>query len=130
MFNFNEIIRFGIVGVISNILIYCLYLTMTLWNVPPKVAMSFAFLIGTCSSFISNKKWTFADKSDYTKTAYRFIIAYAVVYIFNLICMWIAVDYLHVRHYIYQGISILVFAVILFFVQKYWIFNTRIKKQI
>lgn len=126
-----QLIRYGLVGVVSNVSIYIVYLLMTYLGVEPKIAMTFVFIIGASIGFAGNKKWTFAYQDNSSKTALRFLVAYAIAYILNLFCMWVAVDRMGIPHYLVQAVNIVVIAVLLFIAQKYWIFAvspTKINK--
>ena len=118
----QQLIRYGVVGVVSNVAIYCVYLLITYLGVEPKTAMTFMFVIGAFIGFVGNRMWTFVHRGNSTKAAHRFLVVYAVAYLLNYLCMWIAVDYIGLRHYLVQAVNIFVISVLLFIAQKYWIF--------
>jgi putative flippase GtrA len=117
-----QLIRYGVVGVVSNVFTYIVYLLMTYLGVEPKIAMTFVFIVGASIGFAGNKKWTFAYQDNSSKTALRFLVAYGIAYILNLFCMWVAVDRMGIPHYLVQAVNIVVIAALLFIAQKYWIF--------
>lgn len=118
----QQLIRYGLVGVASNAAIYFVYLLITYLGVEPKTAMTLMFIIGASIGFVGNRQWTFAHRGDSTKSAHRFLVVYAVAYLLNYLCMWIAVDRMGMRHYLVQAVNIVVISVLLFIAQKYWIF--------
>ena len=118
-----QIIRFGIVGFTSNLLIYLMYLVLTNFGVEYKSAMSFLYFVGVLLSFIANKKWTFYHSGPLNMTFVRYVSLYAGGYFINLLILIIAVDRFALRHQLVQGVMIFVLAVLLFLGQKLWVFR-------
>ncbi len=118
-----QLIRYGVVGVVSNATIYCVYLLITFHGLEPKIAMTLVFITGASIGFIGNRQWTFAHQGDLSKSTFRFVIAYAIAYMLNFFSMWIAVDRMGVPHYWVQAANLVVISALLFIVQKYWIFT-------
>jgi putative flippase GtrA len=55
----------------------------------------------------------------------RYVISYAIGYLLNLSVLWLAVDYFGFPHQIVQGAMIFTLALMLFLLQKYWVFLER-----
>ena len=119
----QQLIRYGVVGVVSNLTIYCVYLLITYHGVEPKIAMTLLFITGASVGFIGNRQWTFAQQGNLSKSTLRYVIAYAIAYMLNFFSMWIAVDRMGVPHYWVQAVNLVVISALLFIVQKYWIFT-------
>lgn len=117
-----QLIRYGLVGVVSNIVIYFVYLLITYLGVEPKIAMTLLFIIGASIGFIGNRKWTFSHCGDSSSAVLRFLAAYATAYMLNFFCMWVAVDRMGIPHYLVQAVNIMVIGALLYVAQKYWIF--------
>jgi putative flippase GtrA len=119
-----EILRFGVVGVASNALLYLFYLAITAMGVEPKTAMSLLYLVGVLQTFVLNKRWTFQHEGHVRRTAIRYWVAYASLYVANLVLLIIFVDIAGFDHRVVQGVLILVIGLVLFALQKYWVFGT------
>src|SRR2546428_4024583 len=119
-----EILRFGVVGVASNALLYLLYLAITAMGVEPKAAMSLSYLVGVLQAFVLNKRWTFQHKGHVRRAAIRYWVAYAFLYVANIVLLIIFVDIAGFDHRVVQGVLILVIGLVLFALQKYWVFGT------
>lgn len=117
-----QLVRYGLVGVATNAIIYILYLVLTYFGVGPKVAMTLMFIIGATFCFVGNKKWTFSHQGESSSAALRFLVAYAMAYTLNLFCMWVAVDRMGIPHYLVQAVNLVVISALLFIAQKFWIF--------
>lgn len=114
--------RFGIVGLASNGVGFCLYLLLTWVGVGPKLAMSILFCIGTLQTFVFNKRWSFQYRGQDRMVMLRYLAAYCMGYLVNLAALIVCVDYLHLRHAPVQGVMILVVAALMFLLQKFWVF--------
>jgi len=120
----TEILRFGAVGLGSNALLYLLYLAATAVGIEPKVAMSLLYVVGVLQTFVLNKQWTFRHEGHVRRTAIRYWVAYAALYLANVVLLIVFVDMAGLDHRIVQGVLILVFGLVLFALQKYWVFRT------
>jgi putative flippase GtrA len=119
----HQAIRFGIVGLASNILLYVLYLLLTAMGVGHKAAMTMVFAAGTVQTFVINKRWTFDHQGLLRSSFVKYVSTYISAYLLNLTMLWLFVDRLGYPHQIIQGVMIFVIALILFFLQRYWVFR-------
>jgi putative flippase GtrA len=118
-----QLIRFGVVGTISNGFGFLLYLLLTWAGMGPKAAMSLLFVIGMLQTFVFNKRWTFEHGGERSSAFYRYCAAYGFGYLLNLAVLFLLVDRLHFPHQIIQGAMILLLAMMLFLLQKFWVFR-------
>ena len=119
-----EILRFGAVGLASNALLYLLYLAATAVGIEPKVAVTLIYLVGVLQTFVLNKRWTFQHEGRVRRTAARYWVAYTLAYAANMVLLFIFVDMAGFDHRVVQGILIAVIGLVLFALQKYWVFAT------
>lgn len=119
----GQLIRYGVVGLVSNGIGYLLYLAITAAGVGPKLAMTILYVIGVIQSFIFNKGWSFRYSGKLGPSFLRYCAAYAIGYVVNLLILLVAVDYLGWPHQIVQGVAVLLLALLLFALQKYWVFR-------
>lgn len=115
--------RFVLVGLVSNVVLFLCYLGLTELGVGHKTAMSALYLIGVMQTYFANKKWSFRyDGSGYGPFA-RYLATYGVGYAANLSALVVFVDGLRLPHQLVQGVMIVVVAISLFLLQKYWVFR-------
>jgi putative flippase GtrA len=119
----RELIRFGIVGVLSNLALYIVYLVLTRWGADPKVAMSVAYAIGTVQAFALNRSWTFGHRGAMARPFARYVAAYAAGYLANLVILVALVDGAGLHHATVQAAAIVAVAALLFLLQKHWVFR-------
>ena len=115
-------LRYAIVGVVSNVALYLLYLVFAGLGVGHKTAMSFLYVVGVLQSFYFNKRWSFSHEGTASLALVRYLATYAFFYLLNLASLSLFVDRLGLAHTWVQGLTMLAIVVPLFLVQKYWIF--------
>jgi putative flippase GtrA len=123
----RQLIRYGLVGVVSNLTIYIVYLLITYFGVEPKKAMTLLYIIGASIGFVGHRKWSFSHRGDATHAALRYAAAHLSGYMLNLLILFIFVDRLHYAHQMVQAVAIIAVAGFLFIVFKYFVFPEKNK---
>ncbi len=118
----RQLLRYGLVGVVSNLTIYFVYLLITYLGVEPKKAMTLVYVVGTFIGFVGNRKWTFAHRGAPTLTVVRYAIAHLLGYLLNFTILFTFVDRLGYAHQVVQAVAIVVVAGFLFVIFKYYVF--------
>ena len=122
----NQLSKFGLVGVISNILGYLIYLLITFLGLKPELAITFLYPIGAVIGYYGNKNYTFTYKGDLRKSKQRYIISHIAGYFINILMIYIFVNQFNYPHQLIQAIAILIIAIYLFLMMKFFIFkNTK-----
>ena len=121
----RQLIRYGLVGMVSNITIYIVYLLITYFGVEPKTAMTLVYIIGASIGFVGNRKWTFAHRGDPASAALRYVLAHLLGYLLNFLILYIFVDHLGYAHQGVQAMAILIVAGFLFVIFKFFVFRER-----
>jgi putative flippase GtrA len=85
--------------------------------------MTLLFGIGMLQTFLFNKRWTFEDKGEQRTAFLRYCISYGLGYIINLSVLYLMVDKLGFPHQVIQLATMVLLAVLLFLLQKFWVFN-------
>jgi putative flippase GtrA len=118
----GELFRFGIVGLLSNGLLYIAYLALTSIGVGPKTSMTIAFAAGVLQTYVANRSYTFRAKKGERGAFVRYFATYGLAYILNFLVLMLFVDELGFPHAVIQGVAILGLALVIFLLQKYWVF--------
>lgn len=119
----RQVTRFVLVGLTTNAVLYVVYLLLTRSLLVPKVAMTTVYLAGVGLGFLANRYWTFEHSGPARSALMRFIGAYIVGYVVNLVGLYVGVDLLGWRHEFVQAGLIFLVAVLMFAMQKYFVFN-------
>ena len=115
--------RYAIVGLVSNAMLFVLYLALTGLGLGHKLSMTACFIIGVIQTFLFNKNWTFSYGFDFGGSFLRYWAGYLSAYVINLIMLFVFVDYMQFPHQIVQGVAIILLALYLFLLQKVWVFR-------
>lgn len=116
-------LRFAVVGAVSNGVLYALYLVMRYLGVEHNLAMTGAFLIGVVQTFLANRSWSFRSRVKAAPAFGRYLFIYLIAYLINLMASVIFVDRLGYPDRAVQAIMVVVIAVLLFAAQKLWVFR-------
>jgi putative flippase GtrA len=119
----KEFIRYAAVGAAMNGLGFLLYVLFTTLGVSPVLTISISYPIYIALAFFLNKKWSFSHKGHISTSAVRYLISYFGCYVLNVAILKFFNGYLGYSHLLVQAIAIPVAALLLFVVQKYWVFR-------
>lgn len=117
--------RYGIVGMASNLALYVVYLLLTTLGVAPALAMTVTYVMGVAQTFMFNRRWTFASPESGSSAFVRYLLVYALGYALNLILLWWLVGQWNWPHQWVQAGAILLIATIVFVLQRHWVFRRR-----
>jgi putative flippase GtrA len=118
----QQLIRYAIVGLVSNGLLYLLYLGLTAIGVVPKVAMTIAYVIGTGQTFYVNRAWSFNSSVGGSAFLY-YATVYAAAYEVQWISMWKFIDQLGYPHQLVVFVQTFVVAGLIFLALRAWVFR-------
>lgn len=118
----GQLVRYGVVGVVSNVLGYLAYLWITNWNVDPKIAMTLLYITGATIGFFGNRQWAFEHKGSLMGAGWRYLLVHLAGYLLNLSILLAFVDVLGFPHQLVQAIAIGLVAGFLYLLFKYYVF--------
>ncbi|MAL78752.1 MAG: hypothetical protein CMN55_06500 [Sneathiella sp.] len=117
-----QIIRFGIVGVLNNLLGYVIYLLLTYFWLDPKVAVTILYPIGVLVAYFSHAKYSFAHQGKHIWAIGRFFSSYFLCYWLNLSMLYLFSDRLGFPHQIVQAFAIVMVGGVLYLLLKFFVF--------
>jgi len=121
-----QFLKYATIGLSRSVLGYILYLALTFIGIEHKLAMTLLYINGVAISYFANRKWTFNDNGNLSRSAPRFLLVYGIGYIINLVILLIFVDYLHFPHQLVQPVAIVIVAAFLFTMLKLFVFNKNL----
>ena len=119
----GQFLRYAVVGLASNLLLYLAFLALTAAGMEAKIAMTLLYGMGMAQTFFFNKRWSFRHGGICGPAFVRYFFAYVLGYVINLLVLVVLVDHMGYPHEAVQGVMILVLAGYLFLLQKYWVFR-------
>lgn len=121
----QQLVRYGIVGLVSNAVLYVAYLLLSAAGVGHKTAMTSVYCAGVLGTFLFNRRWTFAHTGAIPGAMLRYVATYAIGYLFNVVSLVVMVDYAGLPHQWVMLVLVFACAGIIFLLQRYWCFPLR-----
>ena len=124
----GQLLRYGLVGLATNLAGYCVYLLLTAFVLPPKVTMTLLYTTGAVLGFIGNRQFTFRHKGKLPRAALRYTLAHLLGWAMNYMLLYIFVDRLGHPHQLVQAVAVVVIAGYLFVALRYFVFPAQINE--
>ena len=115
--------KYGLVGIIGNLMGYFTYILFTYLGLTPVLAISILYPIGAIFGYYGNKEYTFSYKGKVSSSSIRYIFAHFGGYLMNIFILYIFVSKLNLPHQLVQGAAIFIVAIYLFFILKVFVFS-------
>jgi putative flippase GtrA len=117
-----QLLSYAVVGVLSNLAGYLVYLVITHLGVGPKITMSALYITGATIGFWGNRRITFKHEDRGMAVGFRYILAHCAGYLINFAILYVLVDQLGYAHQLAQAFGIFAVAGFLFVSFKYFVF--------
>ena len=121
--SFSQLIRYGLVGITSNLVGYSVYLLIVYLGATPKLTMTFLYGISASIGYLGNRNLTFKHKGSLVGSGVRYAISQGCGYFINLLMLVVFVDQLGYAHQWVQAAAIFVVAGFLFVAFKFFVFK-------
>nr|WP_255481808.1 MULTISPECIES: GtrA family protein [Ramlibacter] len=115
-------LRFGAVGLGSNLLLYGMFLLLLQLGMPALAAMTTTYLGALFLSFTLNRRWIFDYSGRLAGPLRRYLVAQAACFALNAGLLHLAIGTFCWPPALVQAVAIVLIAVILFMAQKFWVF--------
>lgn len=117
-------LKFVVVGIGNTLIgLFTIYLCKWLLGLDDAVANICGYSIGFVVSFVLNKEWTFRHSGRLYPAMARFLVIFALAYLFNLATVFIAID-VGVNSYMAHAIGIVPYTVLFYFGSRYFVFHS------
>lgn len=123
----RQFLRYAAVGLASNLVLYLAYLGLTATGLGYKTAMTMLYVTGVLITFVANRNWSFVHRGLVHTAFVRYVIAYLLGYMLNFMLLWFAADHLQFPHQGVQAVAVVLVAISLFLMHKYWVFAPAMK---
>ena len=123
-----QAIKFGIVGVFNTLLtLLIIWICLRLFHWSDNVSNVVGYAFGVINSFIWNKKWTFSYKGKLSTSFIKFVIVFLVSYLIQFCVLQILLKYLNTDSYYCHLLSMVVYTLINFVLNKIFTFKNNTK---
>ncbi|MEI7445780.1 MAG: GtrA family protein [Burkholderiales bacterium] len=125
-----RLLRYGLVGLASNLAGYLVYLAITALGAPPKATMTVLYGVGAATGYLGHRRWTFENGGSMTRSLPRYLLAHAVGYGLNWTLLHVFHDRLGYPHQAVQAVAIVVVAGVLYLLMGRFVFDpaTRVAR--
>lgn len=123
----RQILRYSIVGLLTNSTGYALYLLLTYAGGTPKLTITMLYAVGALIGFFANRHYTFHHDGRIGVAGIRFAFVHLSGYLLNCLLLATFVDCLGFAHQLVQAISIFIVALYLFVVFRIFVFKPHSK---
>ncbi len=121
----RKLVRYGVVGVTTNGIAYGMYLFLTYIGFTPKTALTLLYGIAATTSYLGNRRLTFAYTGSWLWSTLRYIIMHIGGYLLNLGLLYVCVDIYAIPHQYVQFAAIFVVAIYLYIVSDWFVFRAQ-----
>ena len=121
----GQVRRYGIVGVLNNLLGYLIYLFITWFWLDPKIMVTLMYPIGAVTAYYGHAKYAFSYNGRHSHGLVRYIIAHLIGYGTNIGMLYLFWNQLGYPHQLVQAVAIVVVAGVLFLLFRYFVFSER-----
>jgi putative flippase GtrA len=117
-----QMVRYGIVGVLTNLAGYLLYLAVTWLWLEPKLAVTVLYPVGVAAAYFGHARYAFTYRGGARRGWLRYLIAHALGYGANVLTLCVFADAIGFPHQAVQAAAIPLVAGVLFLLFKYFVF--------
>jgi putative flippase GtrA len=119
----RQFFRYVLVGLGLNSSLYLMFVIFTRYGIHYQVSMTICYVMGILLGHALHGRISFSARRNH-QTFLRYIIAYAFGYFVNFLGLLLLVELLALSKYLSQALMIFVVAVMLFLMQRAWVFST------
>ena len=83
----TRVAKYGVVGVVSNLTLYVLFVALIWLSLSPQWAVAICYVLGVALSYTLNRQWTFKSTSAHSRDLPRFLAAYGIGFIFTILAI-------------------------------------------
>jgi putative flippase GtrA len=115
--------RYLTVGVLSNVVLYLIYIAITRFPVPPTLAMTIVYAIGIIGTFHFNRTWSFRSEGAAVRRFFGYCVVYGLAYLLQLTIFIVLYHLFNWVHELVQAIAIVAVALFIFTCLRLWVFR-------
>ena len=120
-----QLLRYGVVGLLTNLAGYLIYLLLTWLWLEPKLAVTLLYPVGVIAGYFGHARYSFTFQGRLSSGMIRYLVAHAFGYVLNVSLLYVFTDRLHFPHEAVQFCAIFIVAGVLFLLFRYYVFPTR-----
>jgi putative flippase GtrA len=121
----GQLVRYGVVGVLNNLLGYLIYVAVTWLWLEPKLAITLMYPVGALTGYFGHARYAFQYDGRVSHGLLRYTISHLLGYGADVGMLYVFADRLGYPHQIVQAAAIFVVGGLLFVLFRYFVFPGR-----
>ena len=122
----KKIFRFIVVGIITNLIGYVIFLLVVAAGVPVKTTVTALYGVGVLLGFFGNRRFTFSDTQKWWYSLLMYCIVSLGGFGINYALIVVFVDNWHIYYAYVEFVAIGVVAVYMFIMNRFFVFKEKI----
>lgn len=119
-------VRFFLVGIVNTFFgLSLIFAAKAIAGLDDLVSNMLGYSLGLSISFFLNRKWTFRHNGGIYRTAGRFLLAFLLAYIANLMTLYGLRDGAGINSYLAQTLGIVPYTVVFYLGSRYYVFTQK-----
>ena len=90
----RRLLRFGVVGLVTNASLYLVFLLLLRLGLLPTVAAWLCYGLGVALSYLLNRRWTFSSTDSHSRDLPKFLLAYGIGLVSTLLTIMLLMVWL------------------------------------
>ena len=115
-------------GVFSTIVGFLVIFLLLWFGFTPIKANFSGYLVGLILGFLMSRKVVFRSQGNITVEVFRYLLAFIVSYLFNIIVLYIALYEFYLNQYIAQIVAAIVYTVGMYLLARLFVYNLSSSK--
>ncbi|MEP7124955.1 MAG: GtrA family protein [Byssovorax sp.] len=121
---FRQFLRYGAVGVVSNLVLYLLFVVLNALGLSPIWAMTSSFAAGCCLTYFAHGRYSFRYGATKPILVVKYAFVYGSAYALNLVGLWVGTTRLGLSPRLAQIAMMVLIGVYLFLSARFFVFRT------
>lgn len=119
----SKAMRYGVVGAVTNFILYGVYLALTFGGLEPRRSMIATYAVGMCATYGANRSWTFKSPRPHGHALPLYVALYGGVFAVQYLVFEMMLQWTSAPHFIAQLTGMGAAAVMLFLASNSLIFR-------
>jgi len=112
-------------GLVNTIVGFLVILTAMAVGFSPIVSNVAGYAVGFTLGFVLSKKFVFRSNGHFVGESVRYLVAFVISYILNLLVLYLAISYLNIHAVISQFIAAIFYTACMYILARFFVFGIK-----
>jgi len=115
--------RYAGSGVINTIIGFIVIFSAVAWGVSPVLSNVAGYAVGFLFGFIFSKRFVFRSNGHFVSESIRYLVAFIISFVFNLLLLSLAMNYLNIHIVASQVIASVGYTALMYILTRLFVFT-------